>query len=419
VTAALKGTYILLEAMLRLRSQVSLGLLVLFLAAHGPVRAQAAPVRTVGARQLVAIAKGGLTAAAQAANGPLDPGQARNRPFWNAVDAMGRSLDAVETALAARSPSFFDTLGGGSRALAELKAVWSHAGVDDPAVRSGLETLSTSYQLLRGSYGWEALRRQQGGDLTADEQRRFQALQQSQAALASRLTALRYQAARAGERQAAADLARLVAQARRIAQAERTLDAYLAAQASAQALEGEWAGDSRSAQPAARKIWKKAAPLIEDLATDSNVGFVFSTDLSKVDGWAPLEAPVEVPADVDLGTEVAGIPLGAAPQGSLFRDEGSDREDGAGVMDDDGGEAEASSPAAPESPSASPATPDEKDAPKAPVPADEKKDEKKKDGKTDEKKDGKTDDGKQEATPAPTPPAPAPPPPLITEEPIR
>jgi hypothetical protein len=393
----------------------------LFLAGHGPVRAQAAPARTVGARQLLAIAKGGLTTAAQAANGPLDPAQARNRPFWNAVDAMGRSLDAVETAFVAKSPSFFDTLGGGSRALAELKAVWSHAGVDDPAVRSGLETLSTSYQLLRGSYGWEALRRQQGGSLTADEQRRFQALQQTEAALASRLTALRYQEAQAGQRQAAADLARLVAQARRIAQAERTLDAYLAAQASAQALEGEWAGDSRAAQPAARKIWKKAAPLIEDLATDSNVGFVFSTDLSKVDGWAPLEAPVEVPADVDLGTEVAGAQLGAAPQGSLFRDEGSDREDGApgaGVMDDDGGEAEASSPAAPES-TASPAAPDEKGVPKAPVPGDEKKDEKKKAGKTEEKKDGKTDEGKQEAAPAPTPPAPAPPPPRITEEPIH
>src|SRR5436305_13930614 len=102
--------------MFRLRSQVSLGLLVLLLAAHGPVRAQGAPVQTVGARQLLAIAKGGLSAAARAANGPLDPAQARNRPLWNAVDTTGRPLDAVETAFAAKSPSYFDTLSGGGRA---------------------------------------------------------------------------------------------------------------------------------------------------------------------------------------------------------------------------------------------------------------------------------------------------------------
>ena len=120
--------------MLRLRSRACLGL-VLLLAARGPVGAQGAAARTVDARQLLGIAKGALTAAAQAAqaaNTPLNPGQARNRPFWNAIDAMGRSLDAVEAAFVAKAPSFFDTLGAGSRALAELKAVWSHAGVDDP-----------------------------------------------------------------------------------------------------------------------------------------------------------------------------------------------------------------------------------------------------------------------------------------------
>ncbi|HEV7515590.1 MAG TPA: hypothetical protein VGR07_04755 [Thermoanaerobaculia bacterium] len=401
--------------MLRLRSRASLGLLVLFLAACGAAWAQGPAVRTVSVRQLLGSARGALTAAAQAANGPLSPGQAKNRPFWNAVDAMGRSLGAVETAFAARSPTFFDTLGAGSRTLAELKAVWSHAGVDAPAVRSGLETLSAAYGLLRGSYGWEALRRQQGGSLTADEQRRFQAMQQAEAALAERLVTLRSQAARAGDRQAKTDLDHLVAQARSLARAEMTLAAYLTAEVSAQTLQGEWAGDSRYAKPATRKAWKKAAPLVEDLTTNGNVGFVFSTDLSKVDGWAPLEAPVEVPADIadaadvadaadaaDVAMEAAGSVPGGAPEGLAPGDEPVDREDGApgtsgGAVlerDDDRGDAEAATAAEPVA---------------AALPANEKE----KDGKTAEKKDGKTaakPETSPAAVPAPQDPALVPPP---------
>ena len=153
--------------MLRLRLRASLGLLALLLAAV-PSWADGAAVQTVDARQLLAIARSGLTAAATAASaagatrGPLAPGRVESRPFWAAIDGMGRSLDAVATTFTARSPAFFDALGAGNRALAELNAVWSHAGVDVPGVRSGLETLSAAYLLLRGSYGWEALRRQQG-----------------------------------------------------------------------------------------------------------------------------------------------------------------------------------------------------------------------------------------------------------------
>jgi hypothetical protein len=302
--------------MLRLRSRAALGLLALILIAgiagiagvpawaQGPAAPTSAP--TVDLRQLLAIARGGLTAAAQAATGPLAPGRPAASALWTAIDAMGHALDTVGTTFAAKSPAFFDALGAGSRALAELKAVWSQAGVVNPGVLAGIETLSASYQLLRGSYGWEALRQQQGGPLTADEERRFQALQAAQAALAARLTSLRQQAAQSGDAQAAADLSRLVAQAEGVAQAERSLGAYLAAQLATENLQGEWAGDSLAVQPATKKAWKQAAPLVEDLTTGADVGVVFTTDLSKVDGWAPLEAAVEVPAGVDLGPGVPG-----------------------------------------------------------------------------------------------------------------
>jgi hypothetical protein len=392
--------------MLRLRFRASLGLLVLLLAAV-PSWAAGTAVQTVDARQLLAIARSGLTAAATAAGaaGPLAPGRVESRPFWSAIDGMGRSLDTVATTFTARSPAFFDALGAGNRALAELKAVWSHAGVDAPGVRSGLETLSAAYLLLRGSYGWEALRRQQGGALSADEERRFQAMQQAQAVLARRLANLRDQAARSGDRQAAADLSRLVAQARSAAQAASTLAAYLAGQVAAENLQGEWAADSRYVKPATRKAWKKAAPLVEDLTTGTDVGFVFTSDLSKVDGWAPLEAPVEVPAGTllgsDLGTAVTALPLADAapsPATSAGEEEGVP---GAMVLGRDagnGGDAEAVDPG--DAPIPAPAVPtEEKGAP----PAGEKKAE----GKT----EGKPEDGPAAAPAAIPAPAPAPPPP--------
>jgi hypothetical protein len=297
--------------MLRLRSRASLELFALILIAGiagVPAWAQgAAPTAapTLDLRQLLAIARGGLTAAAQAATGPLAAGRPAGSALWTAIDGMGHALDTVGTTFAAKSPAFFAALGDGSRALAELKAVWSQAGVVSPGGLAGIETLAASYQLLRGSYGWEALRQQQGGPLTADERRRFQAMQAAQAALAARLTSLRQQAAQSGDAQAAADLSRLVAQAQGVAQAELSLGAYLAAQLATENLQGEWAGDSLAVQPATKKVWKQAAPLVEDLTTGADVGVVFTTDLSKVDGWAPLEAAVEVPPGVDLGGAVA------------------------------------------------------------------------------------------------------------------
>jgi hypothetical protein len=366
--------------MLRSRAWMSLGLLLLLLGwgVPRPAAAQGAGStgRTVDARQLLAIARGGLTAVATAA-GPqrsLASGLAKNRPFWTAVDAMGRSLDAVQAAFLARDPAFFSILSTGSRNLAELKAVWAHLGVDSPSVVSGLETLSSAYLLLRGSYGWEAVRQQQGGALTTDEARRLQALQQAQAGLARRLATVRAQAARAGDRQAAADLDCLIAQARAIAAADSTLAAYLAALQSAEALQGEWAGDSRYVKPAARKAWRKAAPLVEDLTTDSGVGFVFTTDLSQADGWAPLQAPVEVPAGVELGPEVAvlgttagtggtggtdpaGIPPAAEDTPPAVSDLGT-------AETEDGEEAESAEPATKAPPAAAPEA-----AKKEPAPA--------------------------------------------------
>jgi hypothetical protein len=359
--------------MLRSRASRSLGLLCL-LFAFGPWSAAAqgagSAARTVDARQLLAIARGGLTAAATAAAATA---VAKNRPFLAAVDAMGRSLDAVLAAFLARDPAFFGALSTGSRNLAELKAVWAHAGVRSPAVVSGLETLSAAYLLLRGSYGWEALRQQQGGGLSADEALRLQALQRAQARLAHQLAIVRAQAVRARDRRAAADLDRLIAQAQEIAAADRTLAAYLAALQSAEALEGEWAGDSRYAKPTVQKAWRKAAPLVEDLTTDSGVGFVFTTDLNQAEGWAPLQAPVEVPTGVDLGAEASAVevaepadPVGPADTAAAAEDAPPAVSD-LGTSEREDGEAVESTEAATEAPPAASPEDGKKESAKAPA----------------------------------------------------
>lgn len=239
--------------------------------------------------------------------------------------------------------------------------------------------------------------------MSADEERRFQAMQQAQAVLARRLANLRAQAARSGDRQAAADLGRLVAQARSAAQAAATLAAYLAAQVSAENLQGEWAADSRYVRPATRKAWKKAAPLVEDLTTGTDVGFVFTSDLSKVDGWAPLDTPIDVPAGTDLGTEVTALPLADAPPSLPGEEEGvpgamvlGDAGSNAGNAADAGnaGDAEAIEPG--DAPVPAPAVPrEEKGAPPA----------------GDKKTEGKPEGGPAAAPAAIPAPAPAPPPP--------
>jgi hypothetical protein len=253
-------------------------------------RASAARVdlgRASAARQLSRTERA-LAATVQAARAPraeLGRSASAARPFWDAVDRMSRALQQADAGLRAGDSRYFAGLGEGSRALAELEVVWARTR-RDPGVGAGIAALSTSYRRLRNGYGWEALRRRQGGALTAAETRRFHALQQADAQVAQHLKPVQAKAAKTGDKAMAEQLRRLREQAERVATAELTLEAYLTAELLHDIVQGEWAASQHYVKPAYRAAWRKAAPAIEKLATDPGVGFVFTADLSKAEAWS-------------------------------------------------------------------------------------------------------------------------------------
>jgi hypothetical protein len=274
-----------------------LGLLTL--AAAAPLRGDE-DGRVAAGRQL-ARAERALAATGQAARAPR-AGLPRGGPFWAALDRMSRSLAQADAGLRAGDARYFAALSEGSRALAELEVVWGRTGPRDPAVEARVAALSAAYRRLRNGYGWEALRRGQGGALTAAEARRFRALQQADAQVAARLKPVQAKVIRAGDPAMAEQLRRLREQAQRVATAERTLEAYLTAELLNDIVQGEWAASQHYVRKPYRATWRKAAPAIEKLATDPGIGFVFAADLSKVESWS-----------FDGGAEEAAAPERGAP----------------------------------------------------------------------------------------------------------
>lgn len=262
-------------------------LLILLTAMALAHAAAAAPVPQRGnARQVLRIVESAYEdtmRAAQASGSGLDARTARNRPFWSALDRVGVAVEDVGRALRARDERFFQALERGSRALGELRVVWSRAGVRSREVEHGVRLLSSSFRLLRGSYGSEHLRSRRGGGLTAAERQRFERIQAVQARFAERLEALERKAAARRDRTTAAEMARLLTEAERIASAPMTVNAYLNALIASDEMQGEWDGNRYYADPVDRQDWLAANAVMEDLYADSQVGHVFALDLGHLD----------------------------------------------------------------------------------------------------------------------------------------
>ena len=243
--------------------------------------------RTAAARQLVRTERALATVsrAGQAPGAGLDPRSAAARPFWAALRRLSGALDHADAGLRAGDATYFAALGEGTRALSEIEAVWARTRHRDPAVDAAVDALSTAYRRLRDGYGWEAYRRAQGGALGQGEAARFRALRRADARVAARLKAVAARAARAGDRAMAAELLRLRGQAERIVTAEMTLEAYLTAQLINDIVLGEWAASQQYVKPAYRTAWRQAAPTVEKLSTDPNIGFFFTADLSQAKAW--------------------------------------------------------------------------------------------------------------------------------------
>jgi hypothetical protein len=256
--------------------------------------------RQVNARQLMRMVESAyddLMRASQWAGERLDPKAARNRPFWAALDRMGRSVEEVGTALRARDPRFFQSLERGSVALGELRVIRARSGAAVPEVDRGLGLLASSYRLLRRTYGSEAARHQRGGALSESERQRLERIQAAQRDFAAHLEVLRRKAEERRDRPTVAELNRLIAEAHRIASAPLTLESYLNALIATDEMRGEWVGNRFYAEPADKADWAAANQVVEELHVEAEVGHLFVMELGKVGDLSQLDEPAELPAE--------------------------------------------------------------------------------------------------------------------------
>jgi hypothetical protein len=283
---------------------IAAGVLALMVGMARPGVCAGPPARRADAHKLVRIAEDACASAVRALQAP-DLRGPRSEPLRSVLLRMESSLAEIQARLEERDLRFFQMLSTGSRTLAEVSVVWPRTGLQDPGVDREIQSLSAVYGRLRNRYGDEWLRFQAGQTLSADERRRFQALQAMEAAFASRLAVLieRAQAAGApGDIATARDLSLLMSQANRIAQAPATLDEMLNAEVVADAIQGEYDA-IRDANPADDAEWNGADQVAEDLRTDPSVGFVFSVDLQTAKQWSYTRVETDVPdevADADI-----------------------------------------------------------------------------------------------------------------------
>ncbi len=302
--------------------------MLLVSAAGAPAHA-AAPggSRKVDAPRLLSLAESGLSGmsrAARASGGRLDPASSAQRPFWTALDKMGTALGEVRTGLGSRNASFFRALEEGSADLAELRVAWARTGVPEATVSGGLRILSGSYQLLRSGYGREAVRHRQGTGLTPEERQRFLRIQQAQERFAQSLRELEESARRRGDEAMQAELRRMAEEAQRIAAARLTLEAYLNALMISDAQRGEWTANSQYASTEDREEWLEAGAVVEELYVEEDVGQILMLDLGNLQnpaqtaagaagsvttllpsGGSYLDEPIELPEELADAAEAA------------------------------------------------------------------------------------------------------------------
>jgi hypothetical protein len=162
-------------------------------------------------------------------------------------------------------------------------------------VSRGLRLLSSSYRLLRRTYGGEHVRARRGGGLTDRERQRFERIQAAQRDFAARLESLRQKARERKDQAMLAEMERLIAEAYRIAAVPANLDTYLNTLIASDEMRGEWAGNRYYAEPVDKADWMAADQVVEDLYVESQVGHVFTVDLGKAEDWSFLDETTAAP----------------------------------------------------------------------------------------------------------------------------
>jgi hypothetical protein len=290
----------MLSSALRRRALFTILLLALFLGGAAEAFAVKSPMgRRANARKLLRIADGASQRMIQDGRGRLDR-DPQARAFWEALLRMDSQIDQIGMGLKSRDLSFFKSLRSGTAALAELQVTWALAqakGVKDSAVDRNLRTLAAAHNRLRDRYGPEWVRFQSGRPLNEDEKIRFARMRAEQARLAGKIEVLHERAEAAGDTATADELAHLLNQVHGIASASPTLGDYLDASVATDAIRGAWYG-ARSEHAVDEEGWADADRVVSEITTGEEVGFVFTTDLEKVDGWSFVEEETDIPSAI-------------------------------------------------------------------------------------------------------------------------
>lgn len=258
------------------------------------------------ARQLVNTADSALEGVVGLLEDPasgFDRRDTEDVVFLANLSALRARLDLIRAALSARDERLFDLLDLGSADLGALRISWARTGNGNERIGEGLRIASSSYRILRSSYGREGLRNRQGGGLSKAEERQFQRLQRAQRRLAESLRTLRDQSRRRGDETTAAEMDRLRREAERIAWAPLDLASYLNSLITVSEVRGEWSANARYVrQTAEPEDYAVANETVEDLYVDADIGHVFTVDLGAVGGWSYAEEETEAaPADAEAG----------------------------------------------------------------------------------------------------------------------
>lgn len=156
----------------------------------------------------------------------LDPKKPKNKPFWQSLHLIAKSLKTAETGLAAKNDDFFKGIADARKAEEQMKVDWQLTDSKNIKVIENGKKLGHALAMLRTDFSKEAERKKKGGELNALEKREFAKIKADQKTLLSKIKELERKAKK--DKALQKGLAEIQKQANHILKEPDTLDAYIA-----------------------------------------------------------------------------------------------------------------------------------------------------------------------------------------------
>ncbi len=106
----------------------------------------------------------------------LKQGEAKAKPFWDAMKDLNENLEKSQTGLSLKDNTFFSSLASASSGFAQADIGVTMSGSSDQAIAGAMATLGGIITALGENYSKEAARLKQGGELTDTERQQLDKL---------------------------------------------------------------------------------------------------------------------------------------------------------------------------------------------------------------------------------------------------